>query len=84
MNKTHYEYYKSGANAQVSLVDNEFAFRDIKLKPRIFGLPQQVSLASTIMRTKIQSPICIASTSFHKVAHQVGEVATAKAAQSQH
>jgi isopentenyl diphosphate isomerase/L-lactate dehydrogenase-like FMN-dependent dehydrogenase len=35
--KAAYDYYRSGANASVSLHDNEYAFRKMHLKTRVFS-----------------------------------------------
>lgn len=41
-----------------------------------------MNLETTILGHKVQSPIGIASTAFHKMATPAGEVATAKGAQA--
>ena len=80
--KAAYDYYRSGANASVSLYDNEFAFRKLKLKTRVFSpnKDKPVNLETRILGHKVETPICIASTAFHKMAHLDGELATARAA----
>ena len=80
LSKAAYDYYRSGANASISLKDNEEAFTKFYLKTSVFSNKGPVSLESTIMGQKVNSPICIASTAFHKMAHQDGELATARAA----
>ena len=80
LSKAAYDYYRSGANASISLKDNEEAFTKFYLKTSVFANKGPVSLESTIMGQKVNSPICIASTAFHKMAHQDGELATARAA----
>ena len=81
--KAAYDYYRSGANASVTLQDNIDAFKNIHLKPSIFSdksIP--ISTATTILGHSVKTPICIASTAFHKMATLEGELATARAANS--
>ena len=47
--KAAYDYYRAGANASVSLADNELAFRDIHLKTRVFAQKGPISLDTTIL-----------------------------------
>ena len=81
MPKAAYDYYRSGANGCVTLHDNVDAFKKIHLKPSIFcdaSIP--VSTDTSILGHKVKTPICIASTAFHKMATAEGELATARAA----
>ena len=68
----------------MSLRDNEEAFQQFFLKTSVFSLKQPVNLQTTIMGHKVKSPICIASTAFHRMAHPEGELATARAANAYH
>lgn len=73
-------YFNSGANDEVSLKAQRAAFDSIKLKSRIFVDEKKwQGTGTTIMGKKIDSPICITSTAFQRMAHPEGEVATAKA-----
>lgn len=81
--KAAYDYYRSGANASVTLQDNVEAFKNIHLKPSIFSdKSAPISTATTILGHAVQTPICIASTAFHRMATAEGELATARAANS--
>jgi isopentenyl diphosphate isomerase/L-lactate dehydrogenase-like FMN-dependent dehydrogenase len=81
--KAAYDYYRAGANASVSLQDNEQAFKKLYLKTRVLAPRGPVSLDTTIMGTKVKTPVCIASTAFHRMAFpEAGELATARAAQA--
>ena len=77
------DYYMSGANAMLTLNSTRDALDRIKLKraaevdPSLF-----VGTETTVLGgLKVQSPIMIASTAFHKMAHPDGEVAMARAAE---
>lgn len=79
--KPAYDYYRAGANASVTLIDNVDAFKKIHLKTNVFSdKAKPVSLDTVIMGQKVKTPICIASTAFHKMATKEGELATARAA----
>jgi (S)-2-hydroxy-acid oxidase len=80
--KAAYDYYRSGANGSVSLKDNEDKFKDIHLKTSVFAERKKdaIKLDTTILGHKVKTPICIASTAFHRMATQEGELATARAA----
>jgi (S)-2-hydroxy-acid oxidase len=75
------DYYYSAANAMVSLRDSEAQFDRLKLKQAAGVDPDKFEgLQTETMGIKIPSPICIAATAFHRMAHPDGEEATAKAA----
>ena len=79
--KAAYDYYRSGANACVTLHDNVDAFKKIHLKTSIFSDKTAPRITdTTILGHKVKTPICIASTAFHKMATSEGELATARAA----
>jgi isopentenyl diphosphate isomerase/L-lactate dehydrogenase-like FMN-dependent dehydrogenase len=65
----------------VSLRDSEAQFDRLKLKQAAGVDPDKFEgLQTETMGIKIPSPICIAATAFHRMAHPDGEEATAKAA----
>jgi (S)-2-hydroxy-acid oxidase len=67
----------------ISLPDNENAFTRIKLKPKAFASSKGFKgLNTKILGKDVNSPICVASTAFHKMAHPDGEIATARACES--
>jgi (S)-2-hydroxy-acid oxidase len=80
LSKAAYDYYRAGANASFTLKENEEAFSRMHLKTSLFARKADLSLTTTIMGHKVKSPIAIASTAFHRMAHPDGELATARAA----
>ena len=53
------------------------------MKPSIFSdKSAPISTSTTILGHQVKTPICIASTAFHRMATQEGELATARAANS--
>ena len=74
-------YYSNGANNMVSLRDGTAAFAELKLKPAA-EVDETLfeGTDTTFLGEQIRTPISIASTAFHKMAHPDGEIATARAA----
>jgi (S)-2-hydroxy-acid oxidase len=82
--KQVYDYYRSGADDEVSLKRNVQAFRSLLIRPRVLV---DVAQRETVVRllgglSKLAFPIGIASTAAQRMAHQDGELATARAAAS--
>ena len=81
--KMYLGYYQSGADDQFTLSETRQAYKDIKLKARALGNADAFEgTETTFLGHKMASPICIAPTAFHKLAHPDGELATARAADS--
>jgi 4-hydroxymandelate oxidase len=75
-----YDYFAGGADDEVTLRANEFAFARIGLLPRVLVGTGEPELATTLLGCPISMPIVIAPTAFHRLAHADGERATARAA----
>jgi 4-hydroxymandelate oxidase len=76
-----WDYYSSGAGAEVTLQDNIDAFQQIKLRPRVLvDVSNRNNLQTTILGQTIDLPILLAPSAFQCLAHVDGELATAKAA----
>ena len=78
--KLAYDYYRSGANDEITLHENHTAYERIKLKPRVLRDISKRDLTTTILGQTASMPILVAPTAFHCLAHPEGEVATARAA----
>lgn len=75
-----YDYYSGGANDEITLRENEVAFKRIFLKYRVLVDISKRDLSVEILGQKISMPVMIAPTAFHKMAHEDGETAVARAA----
>ena len=75
-----WDYYSSGAWSELTLKDNIAAYERLKLRPRVLVDVSHRNLQSSILGRSIESPILIAPSAFHCLAHPDGELATAKAA----
>ena len=73
-------YFAGGAGDEVTLRDNLAAFERRKLRPRILVDVRSVTTATTVLGTEISLPIVIAPLALQRMAHEDGELATARAA----
>jgi isopentenyl diphosphate isomerase/L-lactate dehydrogenase-like FMN-dependent dehydrogenase len=78
--KITYDYYRSGANDEITLRENHGAYEGIKLLPRVLRDISKRDLTTTVLGDTISMPIMVAPTAFHCMATPEGEVATARAA----
>ncbi|XP_074268245.1 peroxisomal (S)-2-hydroxyacid oxidase GLO4-like [Silene latifolia] len=78
--KMYYDFFVGAAEDEHTLRENVKAFSRIMIRPRILIDVSRIDLSTSILGYNISSPIMIAPTSYHKLAHPQGEIATAKAA----
>lgn len=77
-----FDYYRSGAEDEVTLQDNRAAFSRIKLCPRMLVDVSSIDLTTEVLGQPLQLPLLIAPMAFQCLAHPDGEIATARAAAS--
>lgn len=76
------DYYRSGANDEITLHENRRVFADYYLMPRIRNRPwTNIDLTARIQGVSLSLPVAIAPWAMQKMAHPDGECATARAAQ---
>jgi 4-hydroxymandelate oxidase len=75
-----YDYYRSGAGAELTLARNCAAFADIELLPRVLVDVSDLDPSTTALGCELPHPIVVAPTAFHRLADPEGEVATARGA----
>uniref|UniRef100_A0A8C4SP13 (S)-2-hydroxy-acid oxidase n=2 Tax=Erpetoichthys calabaricus TaxID=27687 RepID=A0A8C4SP13_ERPCA len=80
--KSIYDYYRSGADDQITLADNQAAFSRWRLYPRVLREVSHVDISTTVLGQKVSMPVCVAATAMQRMAHPDGEIATVKACQS--
>ncbi|KAI8899094.1 FMN-dependent dehydrogenase-domain-containing protein [Globomyces pollinis-pini] len=73
-------YYSSGGENELTLQENQAAFKRIWFKPRVLVNVKEVSTSTTIMGTKSSLPLYITATALGKLGHPEGEVVLTKAA----
>ena len=84
-----YDYYRTGSDDQLTLIDNQQAFRRIKLRPKVLiDVSSHSTIDSTSCQTQILNstitipfPCIIAPSALHRLANKEhGELATVRAA----
>lgn len=82
LSKMAYDYFRSGADAERTRKDNEEAFGRYVIWYRVLCDVAERDLSTSVLGTPIGSPILVAPTAYHRMAHEGGEKATARAAAS--
>ena len=77
-----YDYYAGGADDELTLADNIAAWRRLRLRYRVLRDVGTVSTATTVLGTPVAAPVLVAPTAYQRLAHDDGEVATARGAQA--
>jgi len=75
-----YDFFAGGADDEVTLRANEAAFGRIELIPRVLRGAASRDLGVHLLGSQSSMPVMIAPTAFHRLAHEDGERATARAA----
>jgi len=75
-----YDYYAGGSGRERTLRANEKAWRHVWLAPRVLREVSAVDTAARLLATEFATPLAVAPTGFHGLAHPDGEVATAAGA----
>ena len=74
------DYYRGGANDEVALHENRAAWDRWQLHYRVLRNVAERDLSTTIFGARLDWPVMIAPTAYHRMAHPDGEGATARAA----
>ncbi|CAH0484559.1 unnamed protein product [Peronospora farinosa] len=77
--KNAYDYYASGANDMVTLAENRQAFNRLILHPRVLRDVSNMTISTTLLGHRISSPVCVAPSAMHRMAHPDGEIASTSA-----
>lgn len=80
MERTAWDYYASGAADEVTLRDNRAAFDRVALHPRVMVDVARRSTEARLLGHELSMPILVAPTAFQRLAHDEGELATARGA----
>lgn len=75
-----YDYYRSGADEEHTLRRNRDAYARYAIWYRTMVDVAVPRVATSVLGTAVESPILIAPTAYHRLAHEGGECATAQAA----
>jgi len=75
-----YDYVAGGADGELTLADNLAAWARLRLRPRVLRDVRRVDTATTLLGTRVATPILVAPTGYHGLVHPEGEAATAAGA----
>jgi 4-hydroxymandelate oxidase len=75
-----YDYYAGGSGRERTRRANEKAWREVWMAPRVLRDVSAVDTATRLLGTEFATPLCVAPTGFHGLAHPDGELATAAGA----
>jgi 4-hydroxymandelate oxidase len=75
-----YNYIIGAAGDEISLRRNRSAFDALLLKPRVLRDVSRLDTAAEVCGQKLQYPILLAPTAYHRLVHPEGECATARGA----
>lgn len=73
-----FDYFAGGSGDEDTLAANEAAWRAVRLRPRVLRDVSRVDTSTTVLGERVASPVLVAPTAFHRLAHPAGEVATAE------
>jgi isopentenyl diphosphate isomerase/L-lactate dehydrogenase-like FMN-dependent dehydrogenase len=79
----HYGYIATGVDGDVTLRANRSAFERLQVRSHRLVDIERIDTGTTILGTKMGTPIIIAPTGSQRAFHPDGEIATARAAKSQ-
>jgi len=79
-----YEYIAGGAGDEVTLRDNRSRFDTMRLKPRVLRDVSHLDTSTSVFGHRLDYPIVLAPTAYHKITHPEGEIATARGAGAAH
>jgi 4-hydroxymandelate oxidase len=75
-----YDFYAGGSGREVTLRANTRAWREVRLLPHVLRDVTTVSTRVDLLSVAQRTPVCVAPTAFHGLAHPDGELATAAGA----
>lgn len=75
-----YDYYRSGADEEHSLRRNREAYARYELWYRTLVDVAAPDIGTSVLGSDLATPILVAPTAYHRLAHAAGECATARAA----
>ena len=80
MELSAWDYFRSGAEDEVSLRANRTAFERIHLRPRMLVDVSATDTRTTVLGIPVRMPILVGPTAYQGLAHAEGECATARGA----
>ncbi|KAL5381288.1 hypothetical protein DPSP01_007280 [Paraphaeosphaeria sporulosa] len=79
MDKQTRDYYNEGADSGTTLAENKLAYQKYRIRPRVLRDVSKIDTSVDIFGFKNTIPMGVAPTAMQRLAHQDGELATARA-----
>jgi (S)-2-hydroxy-acid oxidase len=79
MDKQTRDYYNEGADSGSTLAENKSAYQKYRIRPRVLRDVSKIDTSVDIFGFKNSIPLGVAPTAMQRLAHQDGELATARA-----
>ena len=76
-----FDYIDGGAEDEVAMDRNTSGFRNMEFVPRVLRDMGNVDTTGTILGSEVPFPLILAPTGFTRIAHPLGELAVARAAE---
>jgi isopentenyl diphosphate isomerase/L-lactate dehydrogenase-like FMN-dependent dehydrogenase len=80
LDENAWEYFRGGAGDESTLRENVAAFARWKLLPRVLVDVTSVDASTTVLGTRVASPVLVAPVALQQLAHPQGEAATSRGA----
>jgi 4-hydroxymandelate oxidase len=80
MSEDAHHYIGGGAGNEITLRDNEAAWRRLALRPRALGAPDGADTSVELLGIRRPHPVLVAPTAFARLTHPEGEMGIARAA----
>jgi (S)-2-hydroxy-acid oxidase len=74
------EYWTNGAGKGQTVEANTSAFHDYRIRPRVLRNVRDIDISTTLLGQKVNIPVGIAPSGWHKMGNSAGEAGTARAA----
>jgi 4-hydroxymandelate oxidase len=74
-----FAYFAAGAGPEVTLRHEARAWDSVLLRPRVLRDVTSVEVGTTVLGTRVASPVLVAPVASHRAAHPDGELAVARA-----
>ncbi|GME72242.1 unnamed protein product [[Candida] boidinii] len=78
--KSAWAYYSTGADDEIIMRENHYAYQRIYFKPRILRDVSEIDLSTEMLGVKTSAPFYLTATALAKLGHPDGEIGIAKAA----
>jgi 4-hydroxymandelate oxidase len=78
LDPVHRDFFEGGAGEERTLRANQEAFDRLRIVPRVLRGTGSCDLRTSLFGTELATPVLVAPTAFHRLAHPGGELETAR------